>query len=317
MLSRVADAMFWMARYMERSSCLLRVVRTHYIASQEEMLALDWKAMVCAYAGVPDDGSPLPTAPQAVLHYLMLDRRNGSSILNNITRARENARAVQDHITKEMWQSLNDFYHLIRDPAIAQHLTGGDPVTALDQLIRQAMLYYGMADTTMAREEASHFLNAGKFLERAIQCAVLLEQKLACAFEPGDHPGTTGWRSFLYSMSGYELYMKTFRGGIRPSLVLQLAILNTHFPHSLLYCLQQIQRHCESLKPETESGGYQEIEFLIGNVLHLVRYSRIQHADRPQIEEFLRRIRDDLHAVAGGMDVHYFGLHHLEDYGTA
>jgi len=301
--------MFWMARYMERSTCLLRVARTHYIASQDDMLPLNWKAILDAYGSSPGKENGTPDSPQDVLGYLLLERQNDASVINNIMRARENARAVQDHITKEMWQALNDYHHLIRDPSMGEHLTGGDPVSAMDMLIRQSMLYYGMADTTMARGEASYFLNCGRFLERALQCVLLLERKASGAFVQGDDTGVTEWRTFLYSMSGYELYQKTYREGIRSASVLQMAVVNAQFPHSLLYCLQQVHRNCERLQPETEERSYQEMDFLIGNAVHLVRYSRIHQAGREEVASFLERARTELGAIAGGFDEHYFGLH--------
>jgi uncharacterized alpha-E superfamily protein len=309
MLSRVADAIFWMGRYMERSICLLRVARTHYIASQDDMLPLNWGSILDTYSGAAAGGTRPPVTPQEVLRYLLLERQNDASVINNIMRARENARAVQDHITKEMWQALNDYHHMIRESTMGDHLTGGDPVTVMDLLIRQSMLYYGMADTTMARGEGACFLNCGRFLERALQCALLLERKVAGAFVEGDDAGATEWRTFLYSMSGYELYLKTYREGIRTGSALQMAVLNAQFPHSLLYCLQQVHRNCERLQPETEARSYQEMDFLIGNAVHLIRYSKIHQAERSQVEAFLGRARTELSAIAGGFDEHYFGLH--------
>ena len=309
MLSRVADAMFWMARYMERSLCVLRVARTHYIASQDDMLPLNWRAILDAYGGGPENGTRCPEMPQEVLRHLVLERRNDASVINNIMRARENARAVQDHITKEMWQALNDYHHLIRESTMSDHLTGGDPVTVMDLLIRQSMLYYGMADTTMARGEGSYFLNCGRFLERALQCVLLLERKVTGAFVEGDDAGTAEWRTFLYSMSGYELYLKTYREGIRAGSALQMAVLNAQFPHSLLYCLQQVRRNCERLQSETESRSFQEMDFLIGNAVHLIRYSKIHQAERAQVESFLDRARKELAGIAEGFDEYYFGLH--------
>ena len=92
MLSRVADSIFWMGRYMERSICLLRVARTHYIASQDDMLPLNWHSIRETYAGATGAPARAPDSPPEVLRYLVLDRDNDASVINNIMRARENAR---------------------------------------------------------------------------------------------------------------------------------------------------------------------------------------------------------------------------------
>src|SRR5580765_3161837 len=116
MLSRVAESVFWMARYMERTDGLLRVLRTNYIASQDEMLQLNWQSVLQTYGYLDvNEIEAIKYDTRAVLRYVMLDRDNDASLINNITRSRENARSVQDHITKEMWHALNSFYHLIRE----------------------------------------------------------------------------------------------------------------------------------------------------------------------------------------------------------
>ncbi|MDZ4809452.1 MAG: alpha-E domain-containing protein, partial [Bacteroidota bacterium] len=121
MLSRVADSVFWMARYMERTNGTLRILRTNYISSQDEVKDFSWKTLLRNYSDAPAEQiKAIGNQSVKVLEHLLLDKNNGASVFNNITRARENARAVQDHITKEVWQCLNDYYHLIRDANIHQ-----------------------------------------------------------------------------------------------------------------------------------------------------------------------------------------------------
>lgn len=103
MLSRVANSICWMARYMERTNGMLRLLHTNYVSSQDEVSDFSWRSVL--------------------------------------------------HITKEVWQCLNDYHHLIRDQQIHNQIKYGDPVTALDALIRHGMLYHGTVDITMARGE--------------------------------------------------------------------------------------------------------------------------------------------------------------------
>mgnify|MGYP001007213361 FL=1 len=160
MLSRVADSVFWMARYMERTNGTLRLLRTNYISSQDEVQDFSWQPLLRSYSDASvEEILAIGNDSPKVLEHLLLDRNNGASVFNNITRARENARAVQDHITKEVWQCLNDYYHLIRDKNIYIQVQQGDPVTALDSLIYHGMLYHGTVDITMARGEGFNYLN--------------------------------------------------------------------------------------------------------------------------------------------------------------
>src|ERR1051326_7353747 len=172
MLSRVADSLYWMSRYMERTDGILRMLKINYASSQEDTQEFSWKPVLRIFSYLDEDQSTvIAHQTRTVLQYMVTDRENPNSVLNIVTRARENARSVQDHITKELWQCLNDFYHMIRDEQLVRGLQKDDPVSILDILIRQGLLYYGITDITMARGEGSAFINIGKFLERGVQSA--------------------------------------------------------------------------------------------------------------------------------------------------
>ena len=309
MLSRVADSVFWMARYMERTNGMLRILRTNYISSQDEVKDFSWQTLLRNYSDAPPgEIKAIGNQSVKVLEHLLLDKNNGSSVFNNITRARENARAVQDHITKEVWQCLNDYYHLIRDTKIHQQVKTGDPVTALDALIYHGMLYHGTVDITMARGEGFNYLNIGKFLERAILSADMLNIKLTELDYNLQQPvEATALRYLLYSLSGYEFYLKTHRGNFQADLVLQQIIYNDSFPHSVAYCLKQLFRYFERLETESLPESYKELEFLIGRVMNNVKYSTINTEDGENLKKFLQQTRQELFGIAAAFNQYYFG----------
>lgn len=309
MLSRVADSVFWMARYMERTNGMLRILRTNYISSQDEVKDFSWQTLLRNYSDAPAaEVEAIGNNSVKVLHHLLLDRHNGASVINNITRARENARAVQDHITKEVWQCLNDYYHLIRDKQIHFQIQQGDPVTALDSLIYHGMLYHGTVDITMARGEGFNYLNIGKFLERAILSADMLNIKLTeldyNLQQPVEVPAL---RYLLYSLSGYELYLKTHRGNFQADHVLQQVIYNENFPHSVSYCLKQLFRYFERLETESLPDSYKQLEFLIGRSMNSVKYSNIKLSDSEGLRNFLQQTRQELFGIAAAFNQYYFG----------
>ncbi len=309
MLSRVADSVFWMARYMERTNGMLRILRTNYISSQDEVKDFSWKTLLQSYSdAAPEELQALGNNSIAILNHLLLDKNNGASVFNNITRARENARAVQDHITKEVWQCLNDYYHLIRSKAIQQQVKSGDPVTAMDSLVHHGMLYHGIVDVTMARGEGFTYLNLGKFLERGILSADMLNIKLTeldyNLQSPVDVPAL---RYLLYSLSGYEMYLKTHRGNFQVAPVLELIVYNENFPHSVSYCLKQLFRYFERLETESLPESYRQLEFLIGKAMNNVKYSKIEISDSEGLRLFLRQIRQELTGIATAFNHYYFG----------
>lgn len=155
MLSRVADSLYWMSRYMERSDGIIRMLRVNYASSQEIRVSTKKNA-------------------RETLQYMVSSRENPNSVINNIIRARENARSGQDNITKELWQCLNEFYHFIKNENLGELLQKEDPITILDNLTRHCVMYYGTADLTMMRGEGYSFINIGKYLERSLQVADIL-----------------------------------------------------------------------------------------------------------------------------------------------
>lgn len=309
MLSRVADSVFWMARYMERTNGTLRLLRTNYISSQDEVQDFSWQPLLRSYSDASvEEILAIGNDSPKVLEHLLLDRNNGASVFNNITRARENARAVQDHITKEVWQCLNDYYHLIRDKNIHIQVQQGDPVTALDSLIYHGMLYHGTVDITMARGEGFNYLNIGKFLERTILSADMLNIKLTelnyNLQQPVEVPAL---RYLLYSLSGYELYLKTHRGNFQADQVLQQILYNDNFPHSVSYCLKQLFRYFERLETESLPESYKQLEFLIGRAMNNVKYSSIRLSDSEGLRNFLHQTRQELFGIAAAFNQYYFG----------
>ena len=309
MLSRVAYNIFWMSRYIERTNGMLRLLRTNYISSQDEVNNFSWRSVLRLYSDVsPAQTEMIEMQSSRVLDHLVLDFNNTSSVCNNIYKARENARAVQDHISKEVWQCLNDYHHLVRDSVIHNQIKYGDPVTAFDNLIRHGMLYYGTVDTTMARGEGFNYLHVGRFLERAILSIDMLNARLTelgyNLQQPIEAPAL---RYLLYSLSGYELYLKTYRGKMATSSVVEQILYNPNFSHSVLYCLQQLTRFFERLQGESLPENYREVEFQIGKSRNNIRYSNMQEADSITLKSFLERTRNEIFTIDTAFNKYYFG----------
>lgn len=308
MLSRVAESIFWMARYMERTNRMLRMLHTKYISSQDEVNDFSWHSVLQTYSDKTEKEFRLieKNSPK-VMEHLLTDRDNAFSVINNISRARENARSVQDHITKEVWLCLNEYYHLIREKTIENNIRFGDPVTSLDLLIRHGMLYNGTVDITMAREEGFNFLNIGRFLSRSIIIIDLLIIKLKeYDYDLEKHADDPTWRFLLYSLSGYELYLKKNRGALDAGLVIQHVLYNPDFPHSLLYATTRLNRYFERLKTESTPESYTHLEFLIGRCCNNIKYSNVA-ANSEALKNFLAHTRNELIEIAFSFNKFYFG----------
>jgi len=307
MLSRVADSLYWMSRYMERTDGILRMLRINYASSQDDLQDFSWKPVLRIFTYLDESrADAIAHHSRGVLQYMVTDKENSNSVLNIVTHARENARSVQDHITKELWQCLNDFYHTIRDEHLVRGLHADDPVSILDVLVRQGLLYYGIMDITMARGEGYAFINIGKFIERGVQSADILDVKFSDLQYDLTRTDTTYWKYLLLSISAYELYLKTYRTGFDARNVVEQIVLNRDFPRSILYSVSRLQLHFERLKSDRNKEAYQKIDFMIGKIHSKVRYSTVDSILEQGLHAYLIGIKEDLSEVGNALNQHYF-----------
>ncbi|MBN8577270.1 MAG: alpha-E domain-containing protein [Cyclobacteriaceae bacterium] len=304
MLSRVADAVFWMARYMERTDNILRVLRTNYIASQDEIQNFDWNLWIAGLGCTTYDETVKPGYRQALFD-LLLQKENDTSVLTNIVRARENARSVQDYITKEVWQCMNDYYHLIREKHTEYLILHGDPVTAFDNLLRESTLFYGTVDITLNRGEGYTFLNMGKYIERMLRSLDFLELKIKELEQQGNE--LVQWKYLLYALSGYEFHTKYYRNTLSTDNVLHQVMLNVQFPHSVLYCMQQVERYFKRLDSVSVPEHFKEMEFLLGKAISNLRYGMPTAPTAVTIKPILQNTRVEIKSLSQKLAALYFG----------
>jgi uncharacterized alpha-E superfamily protein len=259
MLSRVADSLYWMSRYIERSDGIIRMLKVNYASSQESLV-------------MSVNGNS-----RSVLQHMVSNKENAASIINNIIRARENARSGQDHITKELWQCLNEFYHDIKKENLKELLQKDDPVTVLDSLTRHCVMYYGTIDMTMVRGEGYSFMSIGKYLERSLQVADIL----AMGFKEN------------YTAGESKKMMEDF-------------ILNGNFPRSIIYSINRLHRYFERLRSERNTEAYNKLNFMIGELHSRVRYSTPESITKQGLNQYLTRIKEDLFNIANALNHHYF-----------
>jgi uncharacterized alpha-E superfamily protein len=256
----------------------------------------------------PDEMKQIEKFSPIVFDKIVFDKTNPLSVLNNIINSRENARSIQEHIAKEVWQCLNEYYHFIRHPQVQQQMKHGDPVSSFDLLIRHCYMYTGIVDTTMSRGEGITYLNIGRFLERTILTIDTVRIKLIeTSYPSNENEEAPELRYLLYALYGYEQYVKTFRGSFQTDFVLQHVVLNAEFPHSVMYSLQQMNKYFERLRGDSLPEYFNEVEFLLGKVMNTVKYTSSLSGNRDMIRKFLVQVRNELFTIASTFSHHYFG----------
>lgn len=308
MLSRVASGLYWLSRYVERSDGMLRMLRINYASSQDALQDFSWKPVLQIFTHLDDPAiEKIEFNSRDAMQLLMMDKENPNSVLNIITLARENARGMQEHITKDLWQCLNEYYHVVKDPSLENDLLRNDPISVLDVLIKEVMLYYGTSEITMERSEGRSFMNIGKYLERAIQSLDILDSKFVSVnTNPDLLTDTSYWKHLLQSLGGYELYLKTYRQGFEAMNVLEQVILNNDFPRSVIYSINNLQRYFERLKSDRNPESFSQLSFLIGRLQSQVRYSSVWTIQEVGIHPYLSAIKNDLYGIGNALNEYYF-----------
>jgi uncharacterized alpha-E superfamily protein len=241
-LSRVANSIYWMSRYLERADNVARfiAVNAHLILDMGwERETAQWEPLVRASGDEADFKRRYDDASEKnVVRFLTFDSSNPNSILASVRQARENARTVREVISSEMWRTINALYHLVEMHSRKRRI---DDLQDFFTRVRAAShLFTGLIENTMSHTEGWHFARMGSLLERADKTARLLHVKYFLLFPSPDYfdspYDTVEWGAVLKSVTGFEMYCKQFhRANYRD--VTKFLILDLNFPRSLRYCV--------------------------------------------------------------------------------
>lgn len=282
MLSRVADSLYWMARYLERAEHTSRIIgvqldmmldRITYSADQR------W-SRVLACLGDPEPFS----ADRSVSHMLLYDLQSPASIVSCISAARENCRQARNLVSSEMWEHLNRTYHRVRRLA-AEDSQAVHPAEFLIEVTQACHMFRGISDSTMSHSEGWQFIEVGQYLERAINSAIVLDTHFAAE---RDH---LEWVGLLRSFTAFEAYCRVHTADIRPDRAAEFLLLNPDFPHSVRFAVDRVARALSSM-PAAETQGARPTR-LAGRVRASLSYIQIEEiiADgiRGQLDEVRRQ----------------------------
>ncbi len=311
MLSRIADSLFWMARYLERTDGILRMLKINYITALDQygQREYNWKPVLTMFTSLKgEDMEKLVSSSDDVLRYVLVDKENSNSLTSIIGRTRENARGVQDHITKELWEGINEMYHMLSAAQIEKSIVRGEQIMMLTRLINQYLLIIGIEEVTMPREQGWNFMNLGKYIERGILTANMLDLKFSDISYDLENPvDVMYWRNLLLSLSGYELYLKRYHGGLDGQNVANMGILNPQFPRSMAYCFFRIERIMQNLAADhVESDELMKRQ--VGRMRAKVEFSDLDSISKVGLHQFLNDLRNDLFQFSNSLEQSYFSI---------
>jgi uncharacterized alpha-E superfamily protein len=294
MLSRTADSLYWLARYVERAENISRAVLVgHWMASMARSLGNpgnEWDStLIACGCDVGYRAKHGEVTPNAVVDYLVRDPENPSSILSCIEIARRNGRAVRTALTVDMWNALNETWLKAR-PRLAATLAPEEVTEVLEWVKDRSQLFNGAYANTMLRNDAYYFTRLGTYLERADNTARILDVKYHVLLPRDEGVGGAldyyQWQAMLRSVSGLRSYHWVYHERLKPWLIAELLMLRPEMPRSLVRCYDEITRFLDLLA-DAYNGKRGECHRLAGEVHARLRYGRIQDVFQSGLHEFL------------------------------
>jgi uncharacterized alpha-E superfamily protein len=312
MLSRVADSLYWMSRYLERAENTVRqldVTMSLMLDTGATNTEARWQRMVAAL-GRPE-GIEWNGSIEAAARKLIFDSLNPASVTYCVNAARENARQVREEISTEQWQRLNRLYHQMHSPH-AQAQFGPNLSDALSAVIDGIYLFKGTTDTTMIHGQGWQFIRLGRYLERAYSTATLLEIYQPDLFQqsPAERAGHLHLElvGLLRCCTSFEAYCQVYTADLTPDRILEFLLFNRDFPHAIRYCVDGTRQAIEAIQ---EAGGRRPPEELtsgIGRLHAMLGCTTIGEILAGDAAAFLHTIREQclrIHELTYRYYIHY------------
>jgi uncharacterized alpha-E superfamily protein len=310
MLSRIADSLFWLNRYMERSDGMLRLAGIHYIFSLDKDVSGtgSWKPVLEIFTESEEEYlNTIENNTEESLKHLLLDSNNSNCLKILVNKARENARGVQDHITKEVWEEVNQMYHLINQQELSHKIDSFHGLEVIEPMIKHTVMYTGITDITMPRGTGWCFMNLGKYIERCLQTIAFTEKQLEITnFREADTNDLLQWKYLLFSLSGYELHVKTYRSSNHNYNVLHQVLINENFTRSVMYSMQRIELYLNKIIGNEINEERASLMRDFGRLFSKVRYMELDSLNKETVPVFFKDIKEGLVEFNQRVVQHFF-----------
>lgn len=301
MLSRVADNLYWMSRYLERAEFSARVIEVNLgmmLDRSSVATTVRWQRMLRAL-NMPDKlietvGDDAYTAIDRITFSPEVD----NSIHSCISIARENARQVREQISTEMFEQLNTMYFNVRKTRL-ENIWSYQPDEFYRTLRRGSHLFQGLTDSSIIHGQEWLFIQLGRFMERAVMTARLVEC-YATPIEAGDEiegfeaTHYLTWVEMLRCCSAFEAYLETYRGGVRAESAIEFVLLDATFPRSTRYATDVIQHALGSISHLTASRRAGDVDRLVGRLHASLNFARVDEIVTGGLNQFLNRMHEQV-----------------------
>jgi uncharacterized alpha-E superfamily protein len=315
MLSRVADALFWMSRYLERAEHVARLLDV--CGNLELDLGgvlsaphrLHWTALTAILQQVVPPLDGIDRAPQVRLsHWLTFDPDNASSIVSCVSRARANARSIRGTINAQMWRELNKLHLQLSDPEFSARARES-PHDFYHAVECGSHAFQGACDATLTHDEGWQFIQLGRFLERADKTLRILDIQYHLLHQlnnPADLPlSNLHWAGVLRSCGAYEAYQRLYVGRVEPERVVEFLLLHPTFPRSARFCLEAVAQALAAIESPDGGQGVSKAGRVVGRALSDLRFADLDQILQGDLHVFLSGALERCNQVSRAMQEQY------------
>jgi uncharacterized alpha-E superfamily protein len=316
MLSRVADSIYWLNRYIERAENVARFIDVNInLMLDLPTRTQQWKPLIYTTGDLTIFQERYGEINgENVIHFLTFDQEYSNSILSCLQMARENARSIREIISSEMWEEVNEFYLMVKDAAGKPNIKANLP-EFFNQVKMSSHRFAGVMDATMTHNEGWHFGQVGRLLERADKTTRILDVKYFLLLPSVEWVGTAldqiQWIALLKSASAYEMYRKC-QHRIIPNSVAEFLILNRQFPRSIHCCLWLAQQYLHQITSTPKGSWTNNTERALGRLCSELGYLTIDEIMVHGLHEFLDEMQRKMNDVGHQISLTFFGQETVE-----
>ena len=286
MLSRVADSLYWMSRYIERAEHTARLIAVKLdsmVEQTQEDAAASWARVTQALTG--ETGTPHADA-FVITKRLAFDRDNENSMVTSLALARDNARQVREALSNEVWENLNRLY-LRLAPVTMDSIWVHTPARLFREVLEEMHALEGVTYSTLSHGEGWYFLELGRHIERVQQLGRILDVHFSAAHNGSAAPKYFDWLVLLKFCTAFEPYTKQYTASIRPQKIAEFLLFDPEFPHSIRFSIDRVTEALARVAPGAPPARRAAVERLAGRLKASVDFGQIDELMSGGIAVFL------------------------------
>ncbi len=303
MLSRVADSLYWMTRYLERAENISRYIEVnwHLTLEQPDQECREWGALISTTGDAKSFQERFDIYNREnVLHFLLFDTSYAHSVISCLRAARENARTIREFLSVEIWEQVNSFFHMVEDAGKDKNHIYENPSDFCQQVKVRGMALSGTINETILHGEGWHFTRLGKYLERADKTTRILDVKYFILRPESDYTSVAfdylRWAGLLRASGGLDAYRQQY-GRVVPNDVVEFLFFEPNFARSVLHCVREARRSLHEITGVPLGEWENSAERLLGRLYSDLAFAEIDEVFETGVHQYTDKLQTRMNEI--------------------